>query len=120
MSSAGRRIPAPKKKEFQYSEPQKDVKVKIKSTDSPPILNNSRQHLIDQYLQLVEDYKAELEEKKRLAEETDKVMHQIASISKQDEYLDELFLSIQKKKEAEKAQKKKNAETTPEPPKKLY
>ena len=124
MNSPRRKITIPKKNEFQdsagSSAPQKDVKVKIKNTDSTPILNDSRQHLIEQYQQLVEEYRIEMEEKKRLEEETDKVMHQIASISKQDEYLDELILSIQKKKEAEKAQKSKDPEITPKPLKKLY
>ena len=90
----------------------KAAKLRTKPGEPQPILKDSRQHLIKQYLDLVDEYKREIEEKKRLEEETSKVMYPIASISKQDQYLDELISSIQKKKDEEKERKKREESIT--------
>ena len=74
--------------------------------DSDPVMVHTRQHLIDRYERLVQEYKLELQEKERIEQETNQVMRQIASISKQDQYLDQLIAKLQ---EETKAQNERNA-----------
>ncbi|EAX88809.1 hypothetical protein TVAG_181570 [Trichomonas vaginalis G3] len=56
----------------------------------------NRQQLIEQYKQLVEQYQHEVDEKKRIEQETHDVMLKIASITKQDARIDELLQEVQK------------------------
>ena len=104
------RTPTPKKRARMRVPPssmtprknsRQEPKIKVLKDNTDPVMVQTRQHLIERYEKLVEEYKLELQEKERIERETNQVMRQIASISKQDQYLDQLILKLQEETKAQ-------------------
>ena len=83
---------------LESPKPKIEHKVKKERDSSDPVLKTTRQQMVERYLQLVEEYKYELQEKERIEQETKAVMRQIASIPKQNQYIDQLFLQLEEEK----------------------